>query len=176
MNLSEFSIAYYRMPDRGRWGGPTLEHQRCVVRDDIDAIHLSESLTAHGNQDPSLVSLPERLVRPISNCSVQQDRLFDLREMCPSDRVVEIPILEISKDFQTLFILVRVDEEPWRFGYKERSDSKGESTYTLDRQWDSPRHVGSDERAKVVDPDRGRIADDVSCEFDTRQLSTVFRW
>lgn len=87
--------------------------------------------------------------------------------------IVQVPTLEVGDDLETLGVLIRVDEVAGRLGADEAAHAQDDAANDLDRQGQPPRPVRLDVAARVIDPDRGTVADNVARKLECAEEAAV---
>ena len=82
-----------------------------IVRDNINAIQLSECLGRHSNQEALLVPIPHLGVRSFAFIARHKDIPLDFTELVPCTLVVDIAAtMKICQDDHPLFVIVIIKE------------------------------------------------------------------
>lgn len=84
-----------------------------VVRDDIDAVQLGESLCRHGNEHTLIVALEHLAVRPFAFLAREKHIHLDFTELITSAFIANVTAsIKIGNDNNSFFVMVVVKKPP----------------------------------------------------------------
>ena len=88
-----------------------LKHVGRVVRDDVDAVELRQSLRRHGDEHARAVPLEHLGIGPLAIGTLYEHIHLDLTEFFPGARILNVPAaIEISDDDNALLIVVVIEQ------------------------------------------------------------------
>lgn len=86
-----------------------LKNIRCVVRDDIDAIQLCQTLGGHGDEDTSTISTEHVSVSSLTLLPLKQNIHLDITEFFAGFGVVDVTLaVKVGNDDDAFFVTIGI--------------------------------------------------------------------